>query len=216
MALVAALLGASALERGMVGGAMERRSVTRRALRLVAQLDEDEPSEEAPISWRTEPPKGVPEAALADRRGPFWTSLGEPDENTGPRPNFLRRNDWHISSVRTDEETEEEEEKIALLDSEDDITQYASGEDDDPDARDPLKRSKYMQVEPEVVPEDRERRTSKYPMPKTWQEYQHLQSELGQLSSQSSLSSKERKEADDLLRRMEEGYLQFKRILAEG
>ena len=49
-------------------------------------------------------PEDLHDAAKADRTGPFWSSLGEPDISTGVRPSYLRRDDWHISSTYTAEE----------------------------------------------------------------------------------------------------------------
>ena len=44
-------------------------------------------------------PQNLHDPAKADRDGPFWSSLGEPDVTTGVRPAYLRRDDWHISST---------------------------------------------------------------------------------------------------------------------
>merc|ERR1719399_1854964 len=65
---------------------------------------------------RIEYPEDLHEAAKSDRRGPFWSSLGEPDVTTGPRPSYMRRDDWHISSTYTPEERaqvlKEEQEEV--------------------------------------------------------------------------------------------------------
>ena len=49
---------------------------------------------------RIEYPEDLHEAAKSDRRGPFWSSLGEPDVTTGPRPPYLQAPQptpfWHF------------------------------------------------------------------------------------------------------------------------
>lgn len=171
-----------------------------------SQLLSDE-SEGRDPPWRTPPPKGIPEDSLADRRGPFWTSLGEPDEITGERPGFLLRNDWHISSIMTKEELLEEEQKLLQAERED---QGQEEEDDDAAGR----FAKYMEFEESVVPA-RKHKVSPYPMPGNWQEYQALQSQVSIVLEHAEATAKERKEAESYLKDMAEGYDRFKAILAE-
>ncbi|KAL1518818.1 hypothetical protein AB1Y20_003097 [Prymnesium parvum] len=190
-----------------------------RAVRVFAQLTpEEEPASDEALSWRTPPPRGIPEPALSDRMGPFWTTLGEPDEDTGARPGFLRRNDWHISSIRTAEELEAEEEAMSLLASQEDVSLSAYTEEElgDINLGNPLMRSKHMQLEEFDIPQTRERTEAACPMPTSWQEYQFLQRELDEIASRADASLEVREAATTHLKDMADGYLQFKTILAEG
>jgi len=184
-----------------------------RARAVRAQLEGLEEEDKRP-HWQSPPPEGIPEQALADRSGPFWTTLGEPDEQTGERPNFLRRDDWHISSTYTDEvraAMAAREEQEVLYAKERGTGQEVSFEIELPD-----EGGGYMEVEEADVDPDRERPVARVPMPTSWQEYQQLVKQVEDVQSAASPSTDEHTDAARHLEGLEEFYESFKRILAEG
>ena len=86
----------------------------------------------------------------------------------------------------------------------------------DADVSTPEDGEEYMQFEPEVFPADRETKTACAPMPTSWQEYQFLQRQLEKVESAPSATEKEVEEATQHVHKMQENYLRFKTILAEG
>ena len=148
-----------------------------------------------PVRPPPEYPEDLHDAAKADRTGPFWSSLGEPDETTGVRPAYLRRDDWHISSTYTPEHraavaTEEQDfiDAAAIeLPEEDDRT-----EEEIDAAYDPFAELQYMQLEEELVTGTE---PSQLKLPNTWQEYQFLQKQMAELVTDESLSPADREVA---------------------
>jgi len=162
-------------------------------------------------------PDGLHEPAKADRTGPFWSSLGEPDVSTGIRPSYLRRDDWHISSTYTAEEraavvADEQAwaESVRVLTPDDDAP---VDDDEDDEGFDPFVAREYMELEAEkasgALP-------SKFPMPNSWQEYQLLQEKLAALTVYDGFSEAQRKEATVHEQNLADFYPQFKDILAQG
>lgn len=158
-------------------------------------------------------PEGLHEAAKADRLGPFWSSLGEPDVSTGVRPNYLRRDDWHISSTYTAEkrtavEAEEQEwiEAVRLSRPGDAIIDVTDDED-----YDPFEEKEYMKLEP--GPPATGALASAVAMPGSWQEYQFLQNQLATLVAAGGPVATEAAVHETNLA---DFYLTFKDILAQG
>ena len=165
-------------------------------------------------------PDGLHDPAKADREGPFWSSLGEPDVSTGVRPAYLRRDDWHISSTYTPgerqavEDAEAEWISLASVVTPDDdaIDTDATAhevEDEDEDF-DPFAEKEHMRLEPGLASGAK---PSDMAMPGSWQEYQFLQQQLeviiadgGPAAAQASVHAKN----------MDDFYLTFKDILAQG
>ena len=193
---------------------LQRRCSLQRACDAQAQVvaEEGEGDEKMPV-WQTPPPAGIPKQALADRNGPFWTTLGEPDEQTGARPNFLRRDDWHFSSVFSEEEREAQ----VLADSEDGSTAADGAEEGDVEITFPEPdEATYMAFESEDIDPIRERPEPLVPMPSSWQEYQHLVSQVQAIQSDGKMVVAMRDEAASHLEKLESFYETFKKILAEG
>jgi hypothetical protein len=121
-------------------------------------------------------PEGLHEAAKADRAGPFWSTLGEPDDKSGIRPSYLRRDDWHISSTYTNDERAameaEEQEWIAAKDA---LSLGAVVKEDE--WLDPDREREHIKFEKTLA---QGAVSSKLPMPQSWQEYQFMQEQLAQ------------------------------------
>lgn len=163
-------------------------------------------------------PEGLHEAAKSDRTGPFWTSLGEPDVNTGVRPPYLRRDDWHISSTYTAEERAavEEAEAAHIAASAETVTiDVAGAAIDDPNAtyEDIFKPGEYMQLGPDI---ETTAEASNYTMPNTWQTYQQLQADVAELAQKDDLSAEVRSVAATHAENLAGFYGTFKDILAQG
>jgi len=177
--------------------------------------DEEEVPEVEFVRPPPEYPEGLHDAAKADRSGPFWSSLGEPDASTGVRPSYLRRDDWHISSTYTAERraavaAEESAyiETVTIETPEDDF------EEDDDDF-DPFAEREYMKLEP--GPPVSGAKPSEYEMPNTWQAYQSLQAQFATLSaSDSPLDEAGRAAASQHLTELNDFYETFKDILQQG
>merc|ERR1712050_731564 len=142
---------------------------------------------------------------------------GEPDECTGARPGFLRRDDWHISSTKNQEECDEEEGLASIVEREGGAlrARREEGDEDDIEFVFSAEDNQFMQLEDDIS-EDRVQRVAAMPMPSSWQEYQHLQQQLERLETSQATSAEERDEAAGHLRNLEEGYEQFKAIVSEG
>ena len=157
-------------------------------------------------------PEGLHEAAKADRAGPFWSTLGEPDDKSGIRPSYLRRDDWHISSTYTNDERAameaEEQEWIAAKDA---LSLGAVVKEEE--WLDPDREREHMKFEKTLA---QGAVSSKLPMPQSWQEYQFMQEQLAQNTVDERLSPKQRKEAAELEQKLANFYSEFKIILAEG
>mmetsp|Transcript_20646 Transcript_20646/g.52568 ORF Transcript_20646/g.52568 Transcript_20646/m.52568 type:complete len:263 (+) Transcript_20646:40-828(+) len=157
-------------------------------------------------------PEGLHDAAKADRHGPFWSTLGEPDSSTGTRPGYLRRDDWHISSTYTAGEREsyaaEEEEFIAAANALTIEMPEADEEDEDP-----FREREYIKFEPKLASGATK---SEIKMPQTWQEYQFLQEQIASFAAEESLSEADRKEALRHEETLADFYVEFKVIIAEG
>lgn len=188
---------------------------------VVAQMDlnvvnlSDDDDDDGASGFVREPPpypEGLHDAAKADREGPFWSTLGEPDVSTGVRPPYLRRDDWHISSRQTDEERvaieEEMDEYINSV-----VIELPEAMVQKDDVLDPFAPSQYMRTEDEVAMGATK---SKLPMPQTWQEYQFMQDQLSLYSTDSALSEANRAAALKHEEALIEFYDTFKSILAEG
>ena len=159
-------------------------------------------------------PEGLHEAAKADRDGPFWSTLGEPDATTGVRPPYLRRDDWHISSTLSAEERnsriEAEAEYVRNV-----VIELPEGAvDTDEDELDPLEEKPFMKLEDELA--DNGVTASKFPMPQSWQEYQFLQEQLAMYSSSDVLSEADRAVAANHAEKLVGFYDEYKYILSEG
>ena len=164
-------------------------------------------------------PDGLHEPAKADRDGPFWSSLGEPDASTGVRPPYLRRDDWHVSStyssdkrsaVKEEEDNFIESVRIELPEDEDEV-------EDDPESwlkenygqdREYMQREAPLKGDP-IAP-------SELAMPNTWQDYQDLQERIGQLASSETVPEVEREMARRHEANLADFYLQFKDIISES
>lgn len=212
-----------------------RRAPPRRAAACRAQLDDVDGLEDIDVSSfdvesegetpeaepRYEPPPypdGLHDAAKADREGPFWSSLGEPDVTTGVRPSYLRRDDWHISSTYTAEEREafeREEQEFVMTGG--NVEVPAEGEVIDIETLvdyDPLRELPYMELDDEVASGTQ---PSKMPMPQSWQEYQSLQEQLREYADAgSTASASDREEAARHAESLDAFYETFKAVLAEG
>jgi len=169
-------------------------------------------------------PDELHSAAKADRDGPFWSSLGEPDATTGVRPAYLRRDDWHISSTYTTEQREavqaEEQawaEESAAIDTAA-VAALAAGEavddqeEDDDGAWKPTDYE-YMQLEPEVADGGK---PSELSLPSSWQEYQALQARMDKLLDADTLKETVRAEATRHQAQLADFYETFKGILERG
>jgi len=168
-------------------------------------------------------PEGLHEAAKADRTGPFWSSLGEPDESTGVRPPYLRRDDWHISSTYTAEEraavAEAEAAHIAAASAKSEVAVDAySKRYDDPNATyETLHPPKeFMKLGPDVAESANTMQPSKFTMPSSWQTYQQLQADVAELAQNNDLSAKVRSEAATHAEKLAGFYDTFKDVLAAG
>jgi hypothetical protein len=156
-------------------------------------------------------PEGLHDAAKADRDGPFWSSLGEPDDSTGIRPAYLRRDDWHFSSTfSTDKRAEVDMAEHEFINTEGAILVDTEAEED---AFDPFAELEYMKLEKDV-PDGLQ--PSKLKMPSSWQEYQFLQGQVTALVNAESLSSAERSAAGNHEHALMDYYSEFKAILNEG
>ena len=185
-------------------------------------LDPDVPLVRPPPAY----PDGLHDAAKADRTGPFWSSLGEPDVSTGPRPAFLRRDDWHFSSTYTPEQRaqvahEEAEyiESVREVEVDPDLEEEAEDIANWEAFFDP---PEYMKLED--GPPVSGGKPSEHTMPNTWQEYQALQAKVGQLAAgvdrrgmeMTQLSEAVRSEAAGHEQILADFYETFKDILAQG
>lgn len=160
-------------------------------------------------------PEGLHDAAKADRSGPFWSSLGEPDVSTGVRPAYLRRDDWHISSTYTAEQraavAADEKTWIESVAIETPVDNMDEEEDED---YDPFAEKEYMKLEP--GPPASGGTASEQTMPASWQDYQALQSDLAILAhDDSALNAAERAQAATHVEQVDDFYITFKDILSE-
>lgn len=162
-------------------------------------------------------PEGLHDPAKADRTGPFWSSLGEPDVSTGVRPAYLRRDDWHISSTYTAEQraavtAEEEEwtESVRVETPEDGAVIDTTAEDE---AYDPFVELEHMKLEAELA---NGAEPSELKMPNSWQDYQLLQEKCAALTVVEALSAADRAEAAKHEQNLANFYGTFKDILAGG
>ena len=157
-------------------------------------------------------PEGLHDAAKVDRRGPFWSSLGEPDVTTGARPAYLTRDDWHISSTYTPEERAavEASEEAALQEIQLPGQEVDPSDDDD---HDPFAELEYMKTEGVLASGSSE---SDLPMPQTWQEYQYLQAQISELADDVAGAPSVRADAERHAAELAEFYDTFKSVLAEG
>jgi hypothetical protein len=160
-------------------------------------------------------PDGLPEAAKADRRGPFWSSLGEPDVSTGVRPNFLRRDDWHISSTYTPAELAEAEAAEAAHYAEVQVPaeELEVEAPEDADAWDPFAELEYMRTEGVVASGATK---SPVPMPQTWQQYQFIQEQLASYANDGALTQEQRARALCHVAELNDFYETFKAVLSCG
>ena len=159
-------------------------------------------------------PEGLHDPAKADRSGPFWSSLGEPDESTGVRPDYLRRDDWHISSTYTAEErTAVDDAERAYIDS---VTiEMPEDLEEEEEEEDPFAEKEYMKLEP--GPPQSGAQKSALPMPQSWQEDQALQGQMVELGrSESALGDAQRAAAEQHVEKLADFYPTFKDILAGG
>jgi hypothetical protein len=187
----------------------------------LSSFDVEGENEEPESEPRYEPapyPDGLHDAAKADREGPFWTTLGEPDVTTGVRPQYLRRDDWHISSTYTAEEREafeREEQEFRMANGNVEVPAEGEVIDIEPlEDYDPMSELQYMDLDDEVASGAQ---PSKLPMPQSWQEYQSLQEQLRQYADpDSSASPQEREEAAGHAESLDAFYDTFKVVLAEG
>ena len=159
-------------------------------------------------------PEGLHEAAKADRTGPYWSSLGEPDSTTGVRPPYLRRDDWHISSTYTAEERARiAAEEQAVIDSV--VIEMPDDDEDDEKTYEELFGNKeYMELED--VTHTGETATASVELPNTWQAYQALQGQIGALATAEGLPASVRDEAAALEPKLADFYETFREILKEG
>jgi len=178
--------------------------------------------EEDSLAWRyPEYPEGMHDAGKADRRGPFWSSLGEPDVSTGPRPNYLRRDDWHISSTYTNEQREaiakEEAEVKAIMEEKRREGELAAaaleGTIEEMDDETFFAPKEYMRLEPGPPHTGPLPSPSKYPMPNTWQAYQALQEKVFLLGEDNEALREEAAVHEAALR---DFYQTFKDIVGNG
>ena len=178
----------------------------------------DEPMDEDGVRQPPPYPEGLHDPAKADREGPFWSSLGEPDSSTGVRPAYLRRDDWHISSTYTAEQRAAvEAEEAAYIESvriETPEEDEEEEEEEDWSAENIAIRREYMQLE-----EDNggaRAQASELPMPNSWQDYQELQEQIASLTSADWISSSDRDVAAEHEQNLADFYLQFKDIISYG
>lgn len=167
-------------------------------------------------------PENLHSAAKADRDGPFWSSLGEPDATTGVRPGYLRRDDWHISSTYTYEEREAvRADEQAWIDESAAIdtaavaalTDQADEEEDDGGGWTPT-NYEYMQCESEVASGAQ---PSELTLPSSWQEYQALQARIDTLVEQpDALEGRLHAEATHHQTQLADFYETFKGVLERG
>lgn len=188
-------------------------------------LDDEASAEEVedPLAWRyPEHPEGLHEAGKADRRGPFWSSLGEPDVSTGPRPNYLRRDDWHISSTYTKEQREaiekEEAEVKAMMEEQRKAGALAAAAlegtvEEAMTDEEFFAPKEYMQLEAGDPHTGGLPAASKYPMPNTWQAYQALQEKVILLGNSNEALREEAAVHEEALR---DFYQTFKDIVSFG
>ena len=155
-------------------------------------------------------PEGLHEAAKADRTGPFWSSLGEPDVSTGVRPSYLCRDDWHVSSTYTAEE------RSAVTAAEQEYIESVIVETpmEDEEEVDPFEEKEYMTLE--HGPPASGATASTYAMPASWQDYQALEADLESLASSEALGDADRAEAAVHAQALKDFYVTFKDILAGG
>ena len=163
-------------------------------------------------------PEGLHPAAKADREGPFWSSLGEPDVSTGVRPPYLRRDDWHISSTYTAAERAavEEEERQYIESVTIEVPVRGEGdefEEEEEEEEDPFQEREYMKLEPTEAPHVE---PSKVPLPQTWQEYQFMQEQVARYAAAADVSPADKAEATEHEQALAGYYDDFKTILAEG
>lgn len=161
----------------------------------------------APFWWRP-PPRGIPDQMLADRRGPYFATLGEPDEQTGERPDFLRRDDWHPSSRYTTEERT----ALAFADAQA-AAEGATDEWDNVDAIVPLEEEEFHE---NFDPIDCVEKIACCSMPTSWQEYQGLVQQVKEVQADPAATATQHEEAARLLLGLDRFYPTFKNILAEG
>jgi hypothetical protein len=161
-------------------------------------------------------PEGLHEPAKADRRGPFTSSLGEPDVTTGVRTPYLRRDDWHISSTYTPQERSaaEEEEKTWTESVTIEVPAAELEEDCQRGDYDPTANLEFFKTEPGEPASGAQ--PSKLPMPQSWQEYQFLQAQISEYVDDVSIPPAAREEAAKHVSALDEFYEDFKAILSEG
>ena len=211
-----ALVGGWAVDgAALVGnsGVCGPRCAARRGVRAPAPRAQEEEEEDLSVSHA-----GVPQPALADRDGPFWTTLGEPNARTGARPDFLRRDDWHISSTYTDEQRNDAEAAAVAdaLASSDAREKALAEEEESPAAKGAdMELVDYMIFEEDDLDPERERRTSKAKMPSNWQEFQFLQDSM-RAHAEGAEAEADRAEAASIASELDAFYESFKVVLAEG
>jgi len=153
----------------------------------------------------------IPEAQLDTGMGPFATTLGSWDDENA-EPDFLQKNDWHISSTYTAAEREEidrqEQEQLdQILDvAAEDTTVFAES------------NYKYIKYDEGEVDLDASS-TAKTKMPTSWQEYQFLQREVANFANgegAAGLTQKQLETAAALEQQLQDFYPVFKNILDEG
>jgi hypothetical protein len=168
---------------------------------------------------RIEYPEDLHEAAKSDRRGPFWSSLGEPDVTTGPRPPYQRRDDWHISSTYTPEERaqvlKEEREEVERVAEQREAAEIEAAaklaEAEEGSYEDFFAPKEFMKLEEGEI-EWKELAPPQYPLPTTWQEYQAVQEKVRAIGESEDLREEAAKHGENLV----EFYQTFKDILANG
>ena len=178
------------------------------------------PEETPPEVIRPPPdyPEGLHEAAKADRTGPFWSSLGEPDVSTGVRPSYLRRDDWHISSTYTAEERAavegDEQAYIESLESAAVTVEVPEEEEEEEDWQAFFAEKEFMETEP--GPPAQMGKKSEHTMPDSWQDYQTLQERVAELASREALSADERAAAAHHEEELNGFYVTFKDVIELG
>ena len=180
--------------------------------------DEDEYVRPPPVY-----PDGLHDPAKADRSGPFWSSLGEPDVSTGVRPSYLRRDDWHFSSTFSSEERQAVEEKesaygtevIETIADEVDI-EFSEDDEEEEESKeyDPFRELENMKLEPGAAADGAS--PSSLPMPNSWQEYQALQTRIAAIIAAGGLSAADEAAAAKHEQNLVDFYGTFKDILAGG
>ena len=143
--------------------------------------------------------------------GPFSTSIGIRDgryDDPAAEPDFLEREDWHISSTFSPEAlvaAAEEEAALSVPLEKEEVDRVFLDEE-------------YEYVRYDKGSADRAVYAPKHAMPRSWQEYQALQARVEAIAGETigDCTAQERAQANEFMQKLQEFYPSFKSILAEG